>query len=327
MQKSHSLPVRIASRIAITAKESGIGDDLGISVTFVLSDPSLLAPRPIAFFCFPGGSFAKGYFDLDPGGSDGLSFAEAMAERGHVCVLIDHPGVGDSDRPADGFLLDPHTVARIDDLAVRKARGMLAEGLAGYGAVPDVRPVGLGHSMGGMLAALMQADHRSFDALGILGSNTFGAIAILMEALKPLADDPVETRRSLVPLLRKAGAAGYKDMVATPGPTDIFEQGDAPGKAAVTHVRSPLLTVCGMFSMIPGSWKPEAARIDVPLYLAFGDDDLCRNPHDVPSCFTASPDVTLSVIKDTGHNHFAFASRANLFARIDVWARTLPGQG
>lgn len=312
--------MRIEDRIGIVEPALGGTGSLEIALRYVLPPPESMAQTPIVFFCFPGGSLNRRYFDLDPGGPNGLSFAEAMAARGHACVLVDHPGIGDSERPENGFALDPHTVARIDANVVESAKSALAAGLPGYPPLPDIHPIGMGHSMGGMLTGLMQAHHAPFEAIALLGTHPFGAIDILMQPLHYLADDPEATRTSLASTLRGLGAEPFKDMIRNPGPTTLFEEGDGPGKAAIVANRTELLTVCGMFSMIPGSWKREAAAIQVPLLLAFGDSDLCRKPYEVPGCFTASPDVTLLVLRDTGHNHFAFATRAALFDRIDHWA-------
>lgn len=316
---------RIQDRIRIDLSASGGNEPLSVAVHCVLPANERSANEPIVFYCFPGGSLNRRYFDLDPGGPNGLSFAEAMAAKGHVCVMVDHPGIGESDRPADGFALDPHTVARLDRSVVEQVLGKLAAGLAGVPVVKAAHPVAVGHSMGGMLTGLMQAHHAPFEAVAILGSHPFGAPDILMEPLRHLADDPEATRTSLASTLRAIGADPFKDMIRNPGPTTLFEEGDSFGRPAIAAIRTELLTICGMFSMIPGSWKREAASIAVPVFLGFGDDDLCRRPYDVPSCFTASPDVTLVVLKDTGHNHFAFASRSHLFDRIEHWARGAVG--
>lgn len=316
--------VRLEEQIVVDVPGFSETDRITVAAHLVLPSDWEISAEPIVFFCFPGGSLNRFYFDLEPGGQHGLSFAAAMAARGHVCVLIDHPGIGASSRPHDGFALDPPTVARIDAEVVAAIRARLVTGLRGHKALSGLRSIGVGHSMGGMLTGVMQAHHAPFEAIAILGSNPFGALEILMDALKHLADDPQATRENLAGTLKSLGAEPYKDMISSPGPTSLFEEGDKIGQAAIAGIRTELLTVCGMFSMIPGSWKPEAAIIDVPLFLAFGDDDLCRRPYDVPSCFTASPEIALSILKDTGHNHFAFASRFYLFDRVERWARNCP---
>ena len=65
--------------------------------------------RGAVLFCFPGGGMSRRYFDL---AAPGYSFAEYACERGFTVITVDHPGVGDSDAPDDGWTLTPEVVAR-----------------------------------------------------------------------------------------------------------------------------------------------------------------------------------------------------------------------
>src|SRR5690606_15028415 len=161
----------------------------------------------------------------------------------------DHPGIGESERPPDGFRLDPWLVARIDSQAVRSARSCLEDGLERYPSITAGQIIGVGHSMGGMLTGVMQAHHAPFDAVAILGANPFGAFDLLMEPLRHFADDPDAVRESLASTLQTLGQDPYKKLVRSPGQSDIFKGGDPHGRAAIKAIRTELLTVCGMFSM------------------------------------------------------------------------------
>ena len=78
--------------------------------------------------------------------------------------------------------------------------------------------------------------------------------------------------------------------------------------------------------MIPGSCAPECARVDVPVFLAFGDRDMAGPPEEVPANYPASPAVTLLVLTATGHAHFLFPGRGQLFERVTQWCEAvLPG--
>ena len=79
----------------------------------VVAPPPVAAAPPVVLFCFPGGGMSRRYFDLT---APGYSFAEYASERGFVVILADHPGVGDSDAPDDGWTLTPETVALADCL-------------------------------------------------------------------------------------------------------------------------------------------------------------------------------------------------------------------
>ena len=106
-------------------------------------------------YCLPGGGMSRRYFDLD---APGYSMAEHLAAQGFVVVTIDHPGVGDSPPPDDPWTLTPHVVADADAAAVAE----LDRQLGGI-------PIGVGHSMGGMLTVTVQARHRPYAGLGLLG--------------------------------------------------------------------------------------------------------------------------------------------------------------
>ena len=57
----------------------------------------------ILWCCVPGGGMSRDYFDLDVAPAVGpYSMARFAAERGHVVLTIDPPGVGLSDLPDVG---------------------------------------------------------------------------------------------------------------------------------------------------------------------------------------------------------------------------------
>jgi pimeloyl-ACP methyl ester carboxylesterase len=93
---------------------------------------------------------------------------------------------------------------------------------------------------------------------------------------------------------------------------------------ALKQVTDALLPMCAFLSMIPGNVLPEARQIASPVFLGVGEFDMVGPTHEVPASFTASRDVTLHVIPDTGHSHFLFPSRIELFDRLAAWARTVP---
>jgi pimeloyl-ACP methyl ester carboxylesterase len=242
-----------------------------------------------------------------------------MAGRGHVTVALDHPGVGESHRPKDGFLLTPPAVAVVDAEAVSRLQRSLREGLAGLPALPRFRSIGVGHSMGGMLTGFVQAHHAPHDAVAILGSGVHGLVDALPETLRPLAGDPEAAQREIAPRLKAIDAAPYRALVRNPLTEKVFFRGEPAGLEAMTRATSDLIVVCGSASMTPASWAPQAAAITVPVFVQFGDDDLCPAPHHAPAAYAGSQDVTLSVTPDMGHCHFACATRGLLFERFATW--------
>jgi hypothetical protein len=98
---------------------------------------------------------------------------------------------------------------------------------------------------------------------------------------------------------------------------------DVPPEAldALGSVKTRLLGVVGLTSMIPGSVDDEMAAVDVPVFLALGEHDIAGDPHTIPACFTGSNDFTLFVLPGTGHNHNVAPERELLWERFVVWAR------
>jgi alpha-beta hydrolase superfamily lysophospholipase len=88
---------------------------------------------------------------------------------------------------------------------------------------------------------------------------------------------------------------------------------------ALGSVKSNLLAVVGLTSMIPGSVGPEMAAIDVPVFLGLGERDIAGDPHGIPAFFTGSRDITLFVLAGTGHNHNVSPAREVLWDRLAAW--------
>jgi hypothetical protein len=87
--------------------------------------------------------------------------------------------------------------------------------------------------------------------------------------------------------------------------------------------RTNLLGLVGLSSMIPGSFGPALAAIDVPVFLGLGSRDLTDATHEIPGQFPASRDVTLFVLPGAGHNHNVAANRERLWDRLALWVRAV----
>src|SRR5437899_7096531 len=75
-----------------------------------LPDLAAAAPRAV-LICWPGGSYARAYWDMRIAGFPGYSFAEHMTAQGLVVLATDHLGVGASSKPADGDTVDFETMS------------------------------------------------------------------------------------------------------------------------------------------------------------------------------------------------------------------------
>jgi pimeloyl-ACP methyl ester carboxylesterase len=299
--------------------------DMAVEIHF----PQRLIEPAVLLACLPGGGAGRRFFDLMPPGQDGprdasFSFARQMAARGFIVALIDHLGIGDSTRPNDGFALSSDVLSRASHHVLGAVR---ARTRAHYGAAhAHLRTVGVGHSMGALVTVLQQAQHRSYDAIALLGFSTRGLPDYVPQPLHSLARDPNALRTQLPALAKQVFKEPYPYLERTPESRGMFagDRADARGIAALNLLRKePILPLPSWHSMLPGNVAPEAASIDVPVFLGIGDRDIVGPPEEAPSAFPRSPDVELHVMPQTGHSLFLFAARLALFEALAVWARRL----
>jgi pimeloyl-ACP methyl ester carboxylesterase len=278
----------------------------------------------VAFFCVPGGGLNRGYFDLRVEGDVSFSFAAQMASRGMITVAIDPLGVGDSSRPEAGFDIVPEVATAAIESVTRYISAELRTGSLAPSllpALPNLRCIGVGHSLGGMMTVMQQAQFHSYNAVVLFGFGPIGMPEVLNEEARALANDPPAIRANVVRLARAFHGEPYPEVKPSGRGREIFGGGADPGAMhALRRVRDRLLATLSMFVIIPGSSAPEAAQIDVPLLLVVGDRDMCGPPHALPASFPGSSDVTLLCLPNTGHSHFVFASTSALFPRLALWA-------
>ncbi|MEU0950693.1 hypothetical protein ABZ379_50040 [Streptomyces canus] len=77
--------------------------------------------------------------------------------------------------------------------------------------------------------------------------------------------------------------------------------------------------VTGTDGMTPGLVAPFAARIDVPVFLAFGEHDVSEDPKAETAGYPHSPDITLVVMPEMAHMHNFAATRMRLWQRFADW--------
>ena len=283
-------------------------------------------PR-IALCCLPGGGMSRQYFDLDVANAEGsYSMARHLAARGFVVVILDHAGVGESDRPTDGYTLTPERVADVNAFAFDRVLTQLRKGtLRGdLGPLPHLVSIGVGHSAGASLTAYQQARHRTHAAIALLGYGGAGLLTHLNDREKALAHDPEGVRREIASLVRerfgealpmqRRGSSEF--LIGAPMPDEVRD--------ALVACRTPLLALVGLTSMIPGAAAPVLAQIDVPVFVAHGSRDIAGPLHAVSALFSGSSDVTLFGIDDAGHNHNVAPTRRQLWDRLGRWAHDVP---
>ncbi|MCW2915406.1 MAG: alpha/beta hydrolase [Actinomycetia bacterium] len=271
----------------------------------------------------PGGGMSRRYWDLDvPADVGNYSFARYLASRGFVAVAIDHLGVGESSRPADGFSLTSEVVADVNAYAFDQVIAGLRSGtlVDDLPPLPGLVSIGCGHSAGASLTIYQQARHRSHQALCLFGYGGRGLPSYLDPELVRYANDPEALRRDIVDLVRARNPdplptlprGNSELLVAVPIAESVHE--------ALVAARTNLLAVAGFSTMIPGNAAPEIAMIDVPVFIGHGDKDIGAPLHEVGSDFSGSDDVTLYRLAESGHNHNVSPNRERLWGRVVAWA-------
>jgi Alpha/beta hydrolase family len=291
------------------------------------------APGPVAVpvtpvvYCLAGGRCSAGYFDLRVGGHEGYSMADHFAVRGAVVVAVDHLGLGASDPVDDPFTVTPTVLAHCHHQAVRDVLGRLRAGslVPGFPALTAPFPVGLGHSMGAMLAGVQQARHRSFGALVLLGHGGSGLPEVLTdEELAVAGPDLPSIEDEIVRLARARFGANSAVPRKKPRLGTFFAE-DVPAAARAAFARQavPLLPSCGLASMIPLATSSERAAIDVPTFLGFGDRDLTDDYAHAVRQYASVTDPALFVLEGSGHCHNQASGRQLLWDRILSWITTV----
>ena len=259
--------------------------------------------RPVVWWMLAGGSMMRRYWDLRV--ADGAySCAQFLAGHGYRCVLVDHPGTGDSEAPDDAYQLTPTMLAAIN-------AHVHAQVVDQLGGPPTI---GCGHSMGGMITVITQATARPHRALCLLGSSGRGLPDQLDDDELACADRPDQ--------LAAAIAAIVERRFGSPRPTRPFVAAEVLAEA-----QAPLLAVAGLSAMIPGSFDPQIAAVDVPVMLARGEHDMAPPLATTAAAFTAAPAIHTVEIPAMGHNHNASSRRVEMWQAMLDWAEQLFGAG
>jgi pimeloyl-ACP methyl ester carboxylesterase len=322
---------KVDLRLDVSGAEAVAGEAYIAATAFL---PDQVAEPAVVVFASPGGGYARGYFDLRFEGRDGYSQAEHHTARGMIFVAYDHLGVGDSSI-AGLAEMTIEDIAAADHAAVTKLLERIRRGAlhASLPALPHVTAIGHGQSMGGGVSIIMQGRHRSFDAISPVG---YSAIHTMLP--QRTAEATERARQSYMFDRQTAGAelsahlasAEVEDFVYPfhweDIPADILKADMAGGYPL--RRTSPVwgsLTIpnCVVAMMSPGYVKAEAAAIDTPVFLGFGERDTSGDMHAEPSAFPNSPDVSLFIVPTMAHMHNFASTRRRLWDRHADWAATV----
>ena len=269
--------------------------------------------------CFPGGGLNRVYFDLPEGLPGEWSMARYLADHFGIAVaVVDHPGVGESSVPEDPYILNPRVVAEVD-------HGAMSELVAhAMDLFEPTRFIGLGHSMGALIVAHAQWHHRSFDAVAFLGFGGAGLPEYLNRAELSYANNYERLEPVLAELVRERfgtalvpGSSTSSDML-NPGTLSAARQ-------LLATASAPLLALCGLASMVPGSSNPALASIEVPVFIGLGENDIAGDIKEVVALLTAASSVETFVLAGAGHNHSISKNRTDLWDALGKWIIELDG--
>jgi pimeloyl-ACP methyl ester carboxylesterase len=288
-----------------------------------------MPPRPVVCFALPGGAFTRHYYSAALPGAGLTSQGDWHAARGWIFVSVDPLGVGDSSSH-DMMRLGYAALASAADAAERVVLdrlrdGSLIDGMPALASAPLV--LGLGQSMGASVTIFQQAHHRSFDGLAVLG---FAALDMHIP-VRPGEDPftrPWIPRDALATVLNAeaVAAAGEQDHLAKSMWFFFYDDVDVsevfPAWAADPARPWISATVPGVIlcAQTPGVVFTEAACVDVPVLLGFGERDVCLDKKGEPRAYQSTPSIDFVEIPRMGHMHNFASTRELLWQRIDHWS-------
>jgi pimeloyl-ACP methyl ester carboxylesterase len=253
-----------------------------LTMAALAAGPQSSAGRPL-IVALHGGTYKAQYFDV--AGSDHGSFMDLAAGLGYSVLSFDRPGYGASS------VLEPddNTFARHAQLLA----AAIAQAAAGSGADGVVL---VGHSIGGMIAAMIAAGDTDFRLLGlsVTGMGAMirgGGAAQALASLPPDAtvDLPYDQRDQVMfgPEFTRT-AEGIERAHASYAPVPVRELVQAP--------------------RWPDEHLPDVApRIRVPVHNQLAEfdalwDSSAANVEHFAKLLTAAPFVDASIARSTGHS-------------------------
>jgi pimeloyl-ACP methyl ester carboxylesterase len=289
--------------------------------------PSDVDAAPTLWCCVPGGGISRAYFDLEiPQTFGEYSMASFVASRGQLVLTIDPPGVGESDRPDDGYDLAPRVVADVLHHVVTDAVMRLAAGdLEGVPAMSCCTVFGVGHSAGGLLIACQQSRHRTFGAVALLGYSANGLPSVLNEDEASYRDRPEDLVKVLPRFVRERFGDPLPEWGNGNWSSETPTAHGAPIEEATAKASSRLLALVGMSALIPGSIKTELELIDVPTFAGMGEIDIAGHVSALPAQIPACRDLTLFTLAGSGHLHNIADTRFVLWERLVRWIASVAG--
>jgi hypothetical protein len=302
---SDALPVEVTQgvRLAISAW------------LFFPDDLSLLGERPVTMTLLAGGSYDKRYHHATVPGRSGYSAAEHLAGLGNIVLLADHLGVGESSKAPDQKAATREVCALAMHAAVGQFHDRLARGDL-HPALPAVtRPfrTGGGHSMGAMQTVVQQAAHRTYDAIMFLGYTAQG-VHFFAGTTRVRAADYLP-RGDYVDYASNDRKGQRYNFYWDDVPADVIAYDDT--------LAVPTPTRIGLDSIRTDIIKPDAARVDVPVFFGNGERDVSCDPRAEAQFFPRCTDFTMFLLPASAHCQTYAGTRHLFWNRMHDWSRSV----
>ncbi len=308
---------------------TGSGGSQTIAMTAYL--PDFRTASGCVIFASPGGGYSRGYYDMHFPGHEGYSQAAHHVEMGHVFVAYDHLGVGESSLD-DLASLTIEDIAAHNHQAVAKVADQIRKGdlCREFPALPRAVMIGIGQSMGGGVSIIMQGRHRSFDAIGVLGYSAVHTVLpqrtqTEVEQGAAMYDYSRDTDSRTLSVERSS--AGVSDFVypfhwedVAPDILEADMSGGYPIRRTAPPFGSLTIPNCVVAMMSPGFVATEAAAVDVPIFLGFGERDTSQDVHREAAAFPNARDISLFVVPRMAHMHNFASTRRLLWDRLSEWS-------
>ena len=279
----------------------------------VFAPPEPLQGRASVLVCLHGGSYDWRYFHIEGPGLEGYSMAAHLAALGHVVVVPDQLGVGESARPAAPLKANRAVVAAANNAAALQAFARIKDGSLHPRLPPisNLLKVGVGHSMGAMALVTEQARFGAYDLVAPIGYTNHGAHLSqdgkAVSVARPIeADDP-----------------GYRRLDRARTMATFHWDGLPAEVLAADEAMSVEYLSVMAWEAMHATTVEDSAKISAPVFLALGERDVSPDPLSEPAFFSASPDITLYRMAKTGHCQNFAESRHRLWDRLDGWIRSL----
>jgi pimeloyl-ACP methyl ester carboxylesterase len=182
----------------------------------------------------------------------------------------------------------------------------------------------MGQSMGGHFIIQMQGQQAPFDGVAVLGYSCIHTVIAVPPGGDPVPP-PALARNSPPENLgiwaerAAADAARFQQRMYY---LSFFDESDAVAlrQKFITPAFSRTTPGAAKFMLSRGVVAEEAARIECPVFLGFGERDTSMHPRQEPAGYLRANDIQLAIIPGMAHGQNFNGKRRELWERLHPWA-------